>query len=288
MKQNLKCLFTSDLHGNESKYDRLFHYIEKFPPDALFLGGDLTRPVMNIRGVNPKNNIFSHYILHNLQNLKDFLKELYPQIYLILGNDDSKIFEDEVIDIEKQGLWNYVHGKHVKWMGYDIFGYSYVPPTPFLLKDWERYDVSRFIEPCSIAPEDGIISFGDKNPENKYKTIKQDLENIADVYDLKRSIFLFHSPPYNTVLDRGDLDGKFIDHVPLDVHLGSIAIRDFINKYQPVLTMHGHIHESTKLTGSWKEVLGRTWCYNGSHNGPELSIITFNPAEPGSATRELI
>ena len=58
MKQNLKCLFTSDLHGNESKYDRLFHYIEKFPPDALFLGGDLTRPVMNIRGVNTGNNIF--------------------------------------------------------------------------------------------------------------------------------------------------------------------------------------------------------------------------------------
>ncbi|MCK5201335.1 MAG: hypothetical protein KAR21_23435, partial [Spirochaetales bacterium] len=58
--------------------------------------------------------------------------------------------------------------------------------------------------------------------------------------------------------------------------------------YQPVLTMHGHIHESTRLTGSWMDVIGQTYCYNGSHDGPELSIITFNPADPGSAARELL
>ena len=288
MKNDLKCLFISDLHGNESKYDRLFQYIAGSPPNALFLGGDLTRSIMNISSKKSNNNFFSSYILTELQKLKKSLKELYPQIYIILGNDDSKIFEDEVIDIEKYGLWHYIHEKHVKWMDYDIFGYSYIPPTPFLLKDWERYDVSRFIEPGSIAPEDGIISFGDKDPENKYKTIKLDLENIANGKNLNRSIFLFHSPPYKTLLDRGDLDGRLIDHVAVDVHLGSIAIRDFIRKYQPVLTMHGHVHESTRLTGSWKDIIGRTHCYNGSHDGPELSIIIFNPADPGAATRELI
>lgn len=103
MKQELKCLFTSDLHGNESKYDRLFRYIEVSPPDALFLGGDLTRSIMNIGGVNHGNNFFSNYIQHNLQNLKDILKELYPEIYIILGNDDSRIYEEEAINIERQG-----------------------------------------------------------------------------------------------------------------------------------------------------------------------------------------
>ena len=57
MKHKLKCLFTSDLHGNESKYDRLFDYIEKFSPDAIFLGGDLTSPVMRIRGRNTSDGI---------------------------------------------------------------------------------------------------------------------------------------------------------------------------------------------------------------------------------------
>ncbi len=288
MKDKLKCIFTSDLHGNESKYARLFQYVKKSSPDAVFIGGDLTSPIMNISSNNNNNGFFLSNILTELQELKKSLKELDPHIFVILGNDDSQRLEEEIFKIEEYGLWHYVHGSRLKWMGYDIYGYSYVPPTPFMLKDWERYDISRFTPHGSIAPEDGITSSGNTDPEDKYKTIKDDLENIAGVNDLSKSIFLFHSPPYKTLLDRGDLEGKFIDHAPLDVNLGSIAIRDFIIKYQPALTMHGHIHESTRLTGSWNDILGRTWCYNGSHDGPELSIITFNPAEPGSATRELI
>lgn len=288
MKHKRKCLFTSDLHGNESKYDKLFKYIGVSRPDAVFIGGDLTRPIMNISSKKNNDGFFLSNILTELQELKKSLKELYPQIFVILGNDDSQNLEEEIFKIEEYGLWHYVHGTRLKWMGYDIYGYSYVPPTPFMLKDWERYDVSRFTPHGSIAPEDGITSSENNDPEDKYKTIKDDLENIAGVNDLGKSIFLFHSPPYKTLLDRGDLDGEFVDHAPLDVNLGSIAIRDFIIKYQPALTMHGHIHESTRLTGSWNDILGRTWCYNGSHDGPELSIITFNPAEPGSATRELI
>lgn len=288
MKHELKCLFTSDLHGNESKYDKLFKYIVVSRPDAVFIGGDLTRPVRYISSKKNDNGFFLSYILTELQKLKKYLKEMYPQIYVILGNDDRKNLEHEVLNIAECGLWNYVHGTHLKWMGYDIYGYSYVPPTPFMLKDWERYDVSRFIPHGSIAPEDGITSSGNNDPDDKYKTIKEDLENIAGTNDHRQSIFLFHSPPYKTLLDRGDPDGKFINHVPIDVNLGSIAIRDFVTNYQPALTMHGHIHESTRLTGRWKDMLGRTWCYNGSHDGPELSIITFNPAEPGSATRKLI
>ncbi len=288
MKAKLECLFTSDLHGNESKYKKLFKQITKFTPDAVFIGGDLSRSIKNIKSKNSNNNFFMLFVLPELQKLKDNLKDLYPEIFIISGNDDSKALEVEIRIIEEYGLWYYIQDSHLKWMDYDIHGYSYVPPTPFLFKDWERYDVSRFIPPGSIAPEEGIISFGVKDPEDKYRTIKLDLEKIAKANDLSNSIFLFHSPPYQTQLDRGDLDGKFIDHVPLDVHLGSIAIKDFISKYQPLITMHGHIHESTRLTGNWNDKIGKTICFNGSHDGQELSIIIFDPSDPLSAKRELI
>ena len=288
MKQELKCIFTSDLHGNELKYEKLFQYITEFSPDAVFLGGDLSISLKTIFGSKSDDNFFSLYIYKRLLELKDLQKKLFPKIFLILGNDDSKALEEEVFRIERQGLWQYVNEKYCEWQGYNIFGYSYVPPTPFLFKDWERYDVSRFLDPGSIAPEEGIKSSKSENAGDITRTIKHDLESYAAGIDFKNTICLFHSPPYKTVLDRGDLDGKFFDNVPLDVHLGSIAIYNFIEKYQPLITMHGHIHESTRLTGSWKDKIGRTCCFNGSHDGSELSIISFDPGKPGSAKRELI
>jgi hypothetical protein len=45
----------------------------------------------------------------------------------------------------------------------------------------------------------------------------------------------------------------WFDHVPLDVHVGSVAVRRFIEDRRPLLTLHGHIPESALLTGSWRE-----------------------------------
>ncbi len=46
---------------------------------------------------------------------------------------------------------------------------------------------------------------------------------------------------------------RMVDHVPLDVHVGSIAIRRFIEARQPLAALHGHVHESARLTGAWRE-----------------------------------
>ncbi len=286
MKKKLKCIFTSDLHGHEKKYERLFSCIADSSPDAVFLGGDLSRSSL---GQDRRlHTFFSNYLSDKLNNLKSSLKDNYPEIFIILGNDDSKILEDDIIRIEKNKLWKYVNEKIYKWKNYDIFGYSFVPPTPFLLKDWERYDISRFVDPGAIAPEDGVFSNKIRDPEDEFKTIKKDLEKYVSELNFNKTICLFHSPPYKTLLDRGDLDGQYIDHVPVDVHLGSMAIYNFIDEYKPLITLHGHIHESTRLTGTWRDKIGMTHCFNGSHDGPDLSIITFNPEDPESALRELI
>src|SRR5206468_6740630 len=105
---------------------------------------------------------------------------------------------------------------------------------------------------------------------------------------LDRAIFLFHTPPYDTPLDRADLDGRKFEHVPLDVHVGSIAVRRFIEQRQPLLTLHGHVHESTRITGAWKTKIGKTVCLNAAHDGPELAIVRFDPERPEDAERELL
>ena len=189
---------------------------------------------------------------------------------------------------ESLGLWTYIHFRKIEYGDFTVYGYACVPPTPFGLKDWERYDVSRFVDPGCISPEEGWRSVPVSPNDIRYGTIQADLDLLTNDSDLSRAVFLFHAPPHQTSLDRVALDGKMIDTIPLDVHAGSIAIRRFIEKRKPLITLHGHIHESTRLTGSWCEHIGRTWAYSAAHDGEELALVRFDPTEPEKATRSLI
>ena len=193
-----------------------------------------------------------------------------------------------VLQGESQGLWTYLHMRTSVCGDFTVYGYACVPPTPFLHKDWEKYDVSRYVDPGCISPEDGWRSVSVPANQICHATIRADLEKLAPEADLSRAVFLFHAPPYQTALDRAALDGRMVDNVPLDVHVGSIAIRRFILKRQPRITLHGHIHESARLTGSWRQQLGQTWAFSAAHDGCELALVRFDPADPAGATRELL
>ncbi|MFH1728245.1 MAG: metallophosphoesterase [Pseudomonadota bacterium] len=286
-----KCFFVTDLHGDIVKYNKLFKYIIKKTPEIIFVGGDILPSAFScLTNNNHKNydNFINDFLSPQLFILRKKLKKQYPKIYLILGNDDPKINEVHLIEAEKKGLWNYIHFKKTQLYNYNIFGYSYIPPTPFLFKDWEKYDVSQYVDPGCIHPYEGYRS--EKIPENiiKHSTISNDLEILTKGDKFINSIFLFHAPPHNTNLDYAALDGKMIDHVQLDVHVGSIAIRRFIENNKPLLTLHGHIHESASITKSWKDKINETHCFSAAHNGKELAIVEFNLDKLDQAKRILI
>jgi Icc-related predicted phosphoesterase len=285
-----RCLFVSDLHGNTGHYEKLLRVIGREAPQAVFLGGDFLPSVLGFlasRGLSCVNFI-KEYLLKELVLLRQEMKETFPRIFIIMGNDDGRFSESSVIEGEASGVWEYVHDRKVPFGDFQVYGYSYVPPTPFLLKDWERYDVSRYVDPGSVSPEEGMRSVPVHEDEQRNATIKNDLEKLVGNDDLERAIFLFHAPPYDSSLDRAALDGKMIEHVPLDLHVGSIAVRRFIETYGPLLTLHGHIHESARLTGSWRDRIGRTHAFSAAHDGSELALIRFAPEALDSATRELI
>jgi Icc-related predicted phosphoesterase len=72
---------------------------------------------------------------------------------------------------------------------------------------------------------------------------------VAKLGDPGEAIFNLHAPPYGTMLDLApELDGN---KKPVTVagqvnfvHVGSKAVREAIEKYQPLIGLHGHIHES--------------------------------------------
>ena len=227
------------------------------------------------------------YLIRQFRLLKEKLGKKYPAVFVILGNDDGKTEEAAFKQASNDGLWHYIPSQCTEFEQYAIYGYAYVPPTPFRLKDWDKYDVSRFTDPGCVAPEEGIHSFPVKIDDVVYSTIQQDLEEMTKNKDLSKSIFLFHSPPYQTNLDRAALDGKMIEYVPLDVNIGSIAIKRFIEDKQPLLTLHGHVHEFSRLTGNWQDKIGNTFAFQAAHDGKELSIIRFDPKKLVKSRRNL-
>lgn len=288
-KQNDKvfdCIFVTDIHGDITKYRKLFEYIRSKRPMAVFIGGDI---LPNMKYIQKQSaNFIEDFLIKEFKKLKSEIKNNYPKIFIIFGNDDPKIEESKMLFGENEQLWYYIHDKQVTLNQFTIIGYSFVPPTPFLLKDWEKYDVSRHIDPGCISPEEGYRTEIVEQHIIKYDTIKKDLSKYCNSSNLDNTIFLFHSPPYKCNLDRAALDNKFIDHVPLTVNVGSIAIKEFIEKNQPLLTLHGHIHESYSLTGEWKEQFGKTMAFTAAHNGSELAIVKFNLLNLLKATREHI
>ena len=209
---------------------------------------------------------------------------------MILGNDDPRREEAVIARHEKEGLWHYIHGRKAVVGPYAVYGYACVPPTPFALKDWERYDVSRFVDPDAL-PEEGRYSIEIADGEKGFPTIREDLEALAHGDPLERAIFLFHSPPYQTRLDRAALDGRMVDAAPLDVHVGSVAIKRFIEERQPRITLHGHVHESARLTGSWQGKNRRNVCLFSRPRRPGLAVVGFDPTgrrmRSGDSSRDL-
>ncbi len=282
--------FASDLHGSIARYDTLLSRILLERPAAVFLGGDLlpSHLALLAEGEYSPDAFITRHLIPAFSEVQRELGGKYPQMYLILGNDDPRSAEVEIEQGASLGLWNYIHDRRTVVGGHPVFGYSYVPPTPFRLKDWERYDVSRFVDPGCVHPTEGWRSVPVPEREINLSTIRSDLEAIAPGEDLSGAIVLFHSPPYRTCLDRAALDGQFVDHVPLDVHVGSIAIREFIEQRQPLVTLHGPVHESAGMSGNWKDRIGRTEMFTAAHDGPELALVRFSPDDPSAATRELL
>lgn len=216
-------VYATDLHGNAESYRRLFGA----EADAVVLGGDLlphTKGTLERRLENQR------------EFCRDFLAELFASrpCYWIAGNDD---WAGALPLLEGKGTS--IHGRAAPFLdGLSIAGYAFVPVTPFGMKDHDHYDSedwtpSAIPQRCLFSSSAGLES-GPLQTVRLRGTIAADLERLAALSDPAKTVYVTHSPPWGTSLDRM-WDGTSI---------GSRAIRAFIDRRRPPLTLHGHIHES--------------------------------------------
>jgi Icc-related predicted phosphoesterase len=108
------------------------------------------------------------------------------------------------------------------------------------------------------------------------ETIREDLNRLPRPLQNKRAIYIMHSPPFGTRLDLIQ-GGK---------SAGSRSIKAFIEEYQPLLTLHGHIHESPDFSGHYFDRIGETISVNPGQSvwkgkdSLELYAVTFEIENP--------
>jgi Icc-related predicted phosphoesterase len=138
----------------------------------------------------------------------------------------------------------------------------------------DAVDLARRVEACDerIVEFDGyeMVSLGYSNltPFHSPRELAEDelyrrVERLADqLREPARAIFNLHVPPYDSRLDTAaELDEHLsvvtIGSEPRMIPVGSTAVRELIERYQPLLSLHGHVHESPGATR-----IGRTLCIN--------------------------
>ncbi len=137
------------------------------------------------------------------------------------GNDDFFIFDDLIKSYEDRGVIYPLHRVVELPYGMEMISCAYVNPTPW---NTDREADERKLE----------------------RMIETEVKRLKDPH---WSIFNFHAPPYNTQLDIAPKLDRNLTPVTNfgeveKVHVGSKAVLRVEKKYQPLMGVHGHIHES--------------------------------------------
>jgi len=142
-----------------------------------------------------------------------------------------------------------------------------------------------------------MISSGWSNPtpwnthrEETEEKLSERIDAMAkDVRDPSKAIFNLHCPPFKSGLDEApaiDADLRLLHGGRALRPVGSTAVREAIERYQPLLSLHGHIHESK---GAVK--IGKTLSINpGSayEEGMLMAAIINLDAQKGIKSYQLV
>ena len=96
-------------------------------------------------------------------------------------------------------------------------------------------------------------------------SIEEEMERLdLAAMDPAKTIYVMHSPPFHTGLDISDAG----------IEVGSKALRASIEKYQPALSLHGHVHEAPVASFTYARRLGRTVVVNPGASVNRLQVVT--------------
>ncbi|MGA2461945.1 MAG: metallophosphoesterase [Candidatus Bathyarchaeia archaeon] len=293
---NTRLFFTSDVHGSEVCFLKFLNAAKYYQPDAIILGGDITGkmivPIVEQRdGSFTSDFVGSKVVMHSQQEREALEKNIRNSGYYPYLTDptemeklesDKKLVDELFTKVMAQGVkrWVTIAEERLK----DSKVKCYISPG-----NDDRFDIDEMLKssPIVLYPEDEVVRVDDVHEmittawtnttpwHSPRETTEEKLAEILDrmlskVERMENCIFNLHCPPHGTPIDLApDLDETLKPKVSGGggsvsmVHVGSLAVRQAIEKHQPLIGIHGHIHESRGFVK-----IGRTLCLNpGSEYG---------------------
>jgi uncharacterized protein len=283
-----RIFFCTDLHGSDVCFKKFVNAADFYGTEILIMGGDVTGKMVVPIAQQPSGAYLTSFAGEDLEftsedEVASFTKQLadmgfYPapmdeeQFRSIKASQDEqdRLFKELIRKRLEQWI-EYVEGK-LRGTGVRVFA---APGNDDFFEVDELLASSNTIELLEmkvhrLTDEHEILTSGWTNPTpwNTERECSEDelakrLESMfAEVTDMERCIFNLHVPPSNSKIDicpKLDENMKVVYDMgnPVMAPAGSVAVREAIERLQPLVGLHGHIHE-----GRGETKIGRTLCLN--------------------------
>jgi Icc-related predicted phosphoesterase len=286
MSEAYRLFYASDIHGSEKCFLKFINAGKFYKADALVMGGDITGkmivPLIRREGKHHARFLGRDFVAETEEEAKDIEKTIrmngfYP---IRMEPDEHQALQEneparqKMIDrLVLQSVERWIDIAETRLAGTGIRCFINAG------NDDEDY-VDEALKRSSIVEnhEGGLVDlngdlqmivcgYSNRTPFDSPRELDEpELETyinniIGKVRDPKNAIFTLHVPPFNSGLDSAPMlkDGGIVTkggHTVM-APVGSTAVRRVIEQAQPVLALHGHVHESRAT-----KTIGRTLCIN--------------------------
>ena len=294
MSKRTRLYFVTDVHGSDRCFRKFLNAGKFYNANVLILGGDITgKMIVPIVGQNngtyKSSYMGNEFTVESKEKADALAKSIrdsgyYPyfaepkEIEEMNGNKESvdKLFRRLMVE-GIQG-WMRLAEERLKGTGISCF---ISPGNDDIFEIDKALDSSAYV----INPEEKVVHVDDEHEmitlgytnhtpwnsprEVDEQVLEQKIEVMAcNLKDPKTAIWNIHVPPINTPIDQAPKLDTTLKPVlsggqMLMISAGSLATRKSIEKYQPLIGIHGHIHESRGIVK-----IGTTLCFNpGSEYG---------------------
>jgi uncharacterized protein len=283
----LRIYYASDIHGSERLWRKFLNAAKTYEAPVIVMGGDVTGKAIVPLVQRPEGYEMELFGRRELLVDDRQLEEaetrigangMYPH-----RMDEAELAAVHAMSVQEREVWfaQVMLKTFQRWLaladerllGTEVRCFLMPGNDDPLGVDTAIERASR-VEACDerIVEFDGraMISLGYSNrtPWDSPRELDEDelyerVDRLAcQLEDPSRAVFNLHVPPYDSTLDTAaELDGDFgvvmLGGEPKMIPVGSTAVRELIERYQPMLSLHGHVHESAGA-----KRIGRTLCIN--------------------------
>lgn len=284
--KRLTLYYAGDIHGSERCFRKFLNAASFYGADVLILGGDLTGkvlvPIVRRPSYWEMTFLGQHEVLETEAAVAEAEQRIRFNGFYPYRCDPEELAHMELdatyanqvfrrVMVDAVARWVALAEERLRGTGVRC----YIMPG-----NDDEFDIDAVLEGSEVVmnPNERVLdcdgyqllslAWANPTPWKSPRELPEDalaerLTQLGDQLDPDRpAIFNLHCPPYQSGLDsapqlRSDLSVVMVGGQPVMVPVGSHAVRQAIERYQPLVSLHGHIHESRGVTR-----LGRTLCIN--------------------------